>query len=224
MNEKVLRSSQWRILEEFLREETPAEQLPQRAICLFVMGSPFIELPQHAARLFTVFHVGACILVTGKGDTRFENGCSSEAEYCEKVLLSERISPEEILVECKSTNTLENVVLGMEVLIRNRVFELRKPPHTIVVVAIPPMLRRALATFRRHFPDITIMGSAPRMKYEKYATPTNLIRIADEVRRLDEYGRKGDILPILIPSQVFIAAEAVKEMAVQSHRGVTKVD
>jgi len=215
----LVHSAEFKIVEGFLREQTPTEHLPHHAVALFVMGNIFVELPKHAAHLFLHQGIGRIVVATGKGDAQFLGGCRSEAEFCKKVMMAEGVAEELILTEERSINTLENVRLGMDELERSGLLSAIAPPYEIVVVAIGPMLRRALATFRKERPDMHIFGSAPRMDYEKHATPERVLRMMSELDRLEEYGERGDILPTEIPPAVLAAAEATKHLA---HRMLEK--
>ncbi|NQV88523.1 MAG: hypothetical protein HQ402_03145 [Parcubacteria group bacterium] len=76
------------------------------------------------------------------------------------------------------------------------------PTKRIIIVAVPILLRRAIATMGKHYPDRLIQGSSPTLPLSQYDNPFVLDRLCGEIDRLKKYAEKGDILPVTIPDLI----------------------
>jgi uncharacterized SAM-binding protein YcdF (DUF218 family) len=189
------------IVLDFLTQTTSEEKLPH-VDAIFIFGHINKQLPLHAARLY---HAGKSekIIVTGKGRIAIPDGFQTEAEYYKSILISEDVPPEHIIVEKESTNSLENILFGVKACDDARFF-----PKSLILISVPPLLRRAIATFKKQFPDIELYGSTPEIAFREYrssTTPANFrnpLRLLAEFNRFKEYSEKGDMLPVEVPETV----------------------
>lgn len=123
--------------------------------------------------------------------------------------LEERIA----LVETRSTNTGENLAFTTVALAEARpdLFP-GSGMRAAIVVATPCRLRRAVATVRRHWPDVRVAGARPeRILAEEealYARHGLTLRaqLVGEVERLATYPARGFIAPVEVPAEVVAAA------------------
>lgn len=83
-------------------------------------------------------------------------------------------------------------------------------PKSMILCAVPPLLRRSCATFRKQFPEVTVYGSAFPMPAE-WLTPRRINCLLGEIQRLSEYAEKGDIVKVDIPDEVISAAEKIRQ-------------
>jgi hypothetical protein len=123
--------------------------------------------------------------------------------------LEERIA----LLETRSTNTGENLAFVTTALADARPdLYPGSGMRTAIVVTTPCRLRRALATVRRHWPDVQSVGSCPvRTVIEEetlYAQQGLTLRaqVMGEVERLVNYPARGFIAPVAVPAEILAAA------------------
>lgn len=119
--------------------------LPERADLMFVFGS---RLPTAAHLAAQLYHDQRApfIVITG-GENRFTG--HNEADLFYSILTETNVPPEQIIVENKSTNTLENVTFALPLI------EQKLPVASIrTVLAVCKWMhsRRALMTLKRHLP------------------------------------------------------------------------
>jgi uncharacterized SAM-binding protein YcdF (DUF218 family) len=110
-----------------------------------------------------------------------------------------------LILEKESTNSLENVIMGIAAVRKTGV-----NPKSVILCAMPPLLRRACATFRKQFPEVTVYGSAFPMQKEWF-TSRRINRLLGEIQRLNNYAEKGDIVKVKIPDEVLSAAEKIRQ-------------
>ena len=183
----------------FLTASTPVENLP---ICdgIFLFGSSKTDLiPKSGANLFKK-GLARKIICTGKHtlhQTSGPMGFPTEAEWYVDVLIRESIPQEAIIVENRSTNTLENVLLGIDAC-RKHNFR----PHSLVLCPIPPLCCRSLATFKKQFPKVEVFGHTFESPIETYLVPDRMKRIVGEFERFKEYAAKGDMIEIAVPQNI----------------------
>jgi uncharacterized SAM-binding protein YcdF (DUF218 family) len=193
-----------RVLWDFLVDQTPTEDIPScDAIFIFGHNEPIIAL--HAAELYRRNKAHIVLVSGGVGPkTRLPEGFRTEAEHYTSLMVKSGVPSEHIIPEDKATNTLENVTLGMPLLLE-QIPNLR----SLILVAMPPLLLRSSLTVARHHPTVTTFGSGPTMNLDQL-TDSRVVRMLGEIDRLDEYAGKGDILPIPIPPQVRAAHDVLR--------------
>lgn len=117
------------------------------------------------------------------------------------------------LLEARSTNTGENLAFTTTALAEARpdLFP-GAGLSTAIVVATPCRLRRALATVRRHWPQVQAAGWCAQRTLEEeerlYARFGLALReqIVGEFERLASYPASGFIAPVAVPPDVLAAA------------------
>lgn len=191
-----------RMLSDFLIEHVPEEEL-SRVNALFVFGHYEPLVARHAARLWKK-GFAPHIIVSGKGRDAIPEGFETEAEFYASLLESDGVPPEVLVLEKRATNSLENVVWGVAA---GRAAGLRL--RTLILCALPPLLRRSCATFRKQFPNMDVRGSAFAMPVEWFS-PRRIARLVGEIDRLVAYANKGDIAPVDIPPEILSAAEILR--------------
>ena len=194
-----------RTLIDFLSEDTPTGELPS-ADGIFVFGHYDTRLAMHAMKLWQMGRA-PIIVLSGKGRDKIPRGFSSEAEYYASLLTTNGVPRSALLLEKESTNTLENVLLGVNAMHATGFY-----CHSLILCAMPYLLRRSRATFRKHFPDIQVCSSAFTMPLVEYLTTDRLQRIVGEFDRMREYAEKRDIANVLMPAKVNQALQNLKRL------------
>ncbi|MBI2511854.1 MAG: YdcF family protein [Opitutae bacterium] len=117
------------------------------------------------------------------------------------------------VLETRSTNTGENLAFATTALADARPdLYPGSGMRTALVVATPCRLRRALATVRRHWPEVRVAGVRPERTLAEeealYARQGLTLRaqIVGEIERLVAYPARGFIVPVEMPADVRAAA------------------
>ncbi|MFO0718668.1 MAG: YdcF family protein [Candidatus Paceibacterota bacterium] len=186
-----------KVVLEYLTQEVPERDLPV-ADLIFVHGYNNRIVAEHAAHLFCIGKASHVVVTGGIGPmTSLPSGYGSEAEYFKDIMCSRGVPKDAVVTECRSTNTKENVLYGIDEVDRFGITMRR-----IIAVALPPLLRRSFATFQKHAPNLEVFGSAPRIPISVMSQSQQMKRICGEIDRLEQYALKGDIAPTEIPPHV----------------------
>jgi len=188
------------------------QDAPEPADAIFIFGS--ILLPAVWERAAGLYHQGMAplILTTGyAGPNARARGIASEGQYLADRLMELGVPSSAIIVEDKSSNTLENVLFGMNVL-QGWGITVKK----LLIVAKPLHMRRCAATFAKQFPDIRALSCPPSLTLEKMIDRPTLNdfaqRVASEIEKLGRYaGPNGSIQASDIPQTVKQAAADVRQ-------------
>jgi uncharacterized SAM-binding protein YcdF (DUF218 family) len=192
------------IILNFLIESTPIEKLPITD-AIFIFGHYEPQVAHHAAELWKIGKA-PFIVVSGKGRNTIPKGFETEADFYKSIMVSDGVPENSIILEKEATNSLENVIMGMAAARKVGINS-----KSIILCAMPPLLKRACATFRKKFPEITVYGSAFEIPKEWF-TPKRLNRLLEEIQRLEEYAMKGDIVKVDIPDVVLSAVEKIRKI------------
>lgn len=186
---------------DFLAKAEPDGELPQ-CDAIFVFGTSNGDVAAHAISLYLKDKAPRIIFSGMYGGTNTEGpfGFDSEAEYFASLAERKGIPKEDIIIEPKARNTYENVIFGMQVCEKVKFY-----PKTLIIVAVPYLLRRARACFAKNFPEIKIYGSAMPVN-DAFFTPHRIQRIKGELSRLLEYAKMGHLVETNIPHDVQAAA------------------
>lgn len=197
MSDKIIQHL--RIVLDFLTAPTSINNLP---VCdaVFLFGSSKTDqIPKSGASLYRK-GLARKIICSGKYAHRFSSGphgFSTEAEWYADVLIKESIPQQAIILETRSTNTLENVLFGMGACHKQGFY-----PKSLILCPIPPLCCRSLATFRKQFPEVEVFGYTFEFAIENYMAPDRLKRIVGEFERFEEYAVNGDIIRVIVPQNV----------------------
>lgn len=117
------------------------------------------------------------------------------------------------LLETRSSNTGENLAFTTAALATERPDLLPGAGlQSAIVVATPCRLRRALATVRRHWPEVRSFGTcAARSLADEAAAYARhgldlRSQVVGEFERLATYPARGFIAPVIVPADVLAAA------------------
>jgi uncharacterized SAM-binding protein YcdF (DUF218 family) len=116
--------------------------------------------------------------------------------------------PESVLeLECRSTNTGENVRFTRQ-LIAERGIEVK----TVIAVQKPYMERRTFATIRKQWPEVALQVSSPALDFAAYCNSTIPVQevvdvMVGDLQRIIEYPQMGFMIPQLVTDDVRRAYE-----------------
>ncbi len=189
----------------------------QKADCILTLGSHDLRVAERAAELY--LQGWAPLLVFSGGLGRLTEGMWKEAEADQfaKIALAQGVPQEAFFIENRSTNTGENILFTQQLLHRNGL-----DPQRFIVVQKPYMERRSYATFKKHWPEKTLLVTSPQIPFEQYATPDipleHVIQImVGDLQRIKLYPKKGFQIEQEIPDDVWQAFEQLVALGFDQH-------
>lgn len=170
----------------------------EKAVLCFCFGFPRKELSDKAAYLFKNGYCEYILIAGGLAkspktyDKIFKN--TTEAEWHKNRLIKLGIPEERILIEGKSTDSLENVVFSKKIIFK----KFKEIPNKIIVIHKVFHGRRALMTLRKNLSQntkyILQLVETPSRKIKNWWKNKKLKNhIIDEIRKIGEYTLKGDL-------------------------------
>lgn len=172
------------------------------------------EIPQICAELVLAGGARWIVFSGGAGAGSGDFAQAEALEFRDEVRRHRPAAESRIaLLETRSTNTGENLAFTTAALAAERPDLLPGVGLlSVIVVATPCRLRRAMATVRRHWPAVRSFGAcAVRSLAEEqqlYARHGLELRaqVAGEFERLSTYPARGFIAPVDVPADVLAAA------------------
>ena len=183
----------------------------------FVLGSHDLRVAAHAADLFHRELAPLVVLSGGLGRLTAETWTRSEAEMFAEVLRARGVPDSALWLEDRSTNTGENIRFTRELLAARGV-----EAQSIIAVQKPYMERRAFATIRKQWPEVTVRLSSPPLEFVEYGSAEIPIEavihiIVGDLQRVMEYPRLGFMIPQAVPDNVQLAYEFLVAAGFTSH-------
>lgn len=174
----------------------------EKADLIFLFGGATMDIVDKGFELINC-HYAPVILTSGNNGT-FGNPkwTKPSADIFRDYLVKKGINKNRIIVQNKSTNTLEDVTYSVPLLLKTKLL-----PKKIILVSCPVHQRRAYATFKKQFPyRVQIINQPcheknPIQMDDKELKETG-IRCLQEYDRLIMYAEKGDIEKQTIPHEV----------------------
>lgn len=202
------------ILWDYLRIDDPIkdklkEAKISQADALLVHGSYSKQTALRAARVFRR-GVAKRYVCTGERGEMTRDSEKTEAEVFQDIALLAGVRPEHILTEQKSTNTRQNYENGFSLCLD---YTRSRKLHAILIT-LPWAGRRSLATAEKVAQDFDfelypIMTCLTHNldQFAQFNTPWERLipSMRGEIRRLRDYGLKGDLITPAIPVEVIEA-------------------
>jgi len=184
----------------------------KKSDCILVLGSHDIRVAERAAELY--LNGWAPVLIFSGGLGRLTDGMwdETEADKFARIALEKGVPNEAVLIENRSTNTGENILFTQQ-LLKEKNLDLQ----TFIVVQKPYMERRSYATFKKHWPDKTLIVTSPQIRFDEYATDEipleKVINImVGDLQRIKVYAEKGFQVFQEIPEDVWEAYNRLVEL------------
>jgi uncharacterized SAM-binding protein YcdF (DUF218 family) len=181
------------------------------ADAILVLCSHDTAVAARGAQLFLDRYAPLLIFSGGLGAITRHLWHEPEADQFAAIAVKMGVPRESILVENRSTNTGENVILTKQLLAEKGI-----DPQTFILVQKPYMERRSFATFKRHWPEKDVMVTSPRVSFHDYLNGySNKSLSSDDVvaimvgdlQRIRVYAEKGFQIAQDIPDEVWDAYE-----------------
>ena len=182
-----MRSTQQAITEFlFLRDQ------PARVDICVVVGSRYAETMDGAIELWRRGWTPK-ILITGHGP---KEGQAKEADLFQEYAIKQGVPAEAILIEREARHTRDNFELSEPIVAAELGWE---RVGRVAIVGKPYHMRRALMTAQKFWPPhieyVMLPSNLPQdLKSDNWwESEWGRTRIMDELRRIGEYGAKGDL-------------------------------
>jgi uncharacterized SAM-binding protein YcdF (DUF218 family) len=188
---------------------------------ILVLCSHDKAVAERGAQLFLDGWAPLLIFSGGLGSITRHLWSEPEANQFALVAVSMGVPPEKILIENRSTNTGENILLTKQLLAERQI-----DPRTFIVVQKPYMERRSYATFRKLWPEKALLVTSPRVSFDEYLMQYSheALSIDDvvsimvgDLQRLRLYPGKGFQIHQDIPDDVWSAYEELVEAGFDRH-------
>jgi uncharacterized SAM-binding protein YcdF (DUF218 family) len=141
----------------------------------------------------------------------------TEADQFATIAIRMGVPETSILIENRSTNTGENILLTQQLLAQKKL-DLR----SFIVVQKPYMERRSYATFKQHWPDKKLVVTSPQISFDDYPTEDipleRVINImVGDLQRIKFYPEKGFQVYQEIPEDIWEAFEKLVASGFDKH-------
>lgn len=164
---------------------------PQKADVALVFGTRHKEPLKKISKLYKSKLISKILISGGKNRVTGEN----EAESMSKELIKLGVLPSDLILEDKSSNTLENIIFSKKILDEKIGL---KNIHEIIAVVKHYHSRRALMTLKKHFPKhIKIVPVTYNVygftKDNWHKSEIGREKVLGEWNKIPKYLEKGDI-------------------------------
>ena len=182
-----------------------------KAGVILVLCSHDKGVAERGAQLFLDGWAPLLIFSGGLGSITSRLWREPEADQFARIAVAMGVPAERILIENRSTNTGENVLLTKQLLAERHI-----DAASFLVVQKPYMERRSYATFRKVWPEKELRVTSPRVSFDdylkKYSNETLSIDdvvgiMVGDLQRIREYPAKGFQIPQDIPDDILNAYE-----------------
>ncbi len=189
----------------------------QKADCILVLGSHDLRVADRGAELYLQGYAPLLIFSGGLGNFTQGMWTEPEADKFAKIAVEKGVPKEAILIENTSSNTGENILFTQQ-LLQEKNLNLQN----FIVVQKPYMERRSYATFKKHWPDKSLIVTSPQISFEEYPTdeiPLNRVIsiMAGDLQRIKFYPEKGFQIYQQIPDDVWQAYEKLVQLGYSEH-------
>ena len=193
------------------------QHVPEKADCIFALGSHDLRVANRAAELYLQGWAPLLIFSGGLGNLTKSIWTETEADQFAAIAVEMGVPATAILVENESTNTGENILFTQQLLQEHRL-----DPQSFIVVQKPYMERRSYATFKKHWPDKKLLVTSPQISFKDYPTDDiPLERVINvmvgDLQRIKIYPAKGFQIYQEIPDTIWHAYERLVELGFDKH-------
>ena len=204
-----LPSKKINVLAECLWNYLRLEQEIEPADCIIVMGSHDLGAVPRAAELLQQGGSELVVFSGGYGKITRHLWAKTEAEMFAQVALNTGIPAQQMLLETRASNCAENLIFSMQLLEREGI-----KVHKVILVCKPYLERRALATYKQHFPQTKVVVTSQKISFTDYMAATadqqQVIQLmVGDLQRIMLYPAKGWQISQVVPESVLLAFEAL---------------
>lgn len=189
----------------------------QKSDAILVLGSHDPRVAERGAALW--LDEMAPLLIFSGGLGNFTAGVweDPEAVVFGRIARKMGVPDEAMLLESRSSNSGENIRFTQE-LLKSKGLD----PQSFIIVQKPFMERRAYATFKKNWPDKSVLVTSPRISFEDYPSASISLEViiqsmVGDLQRIREYPKKGFQIHQDIPEDVWAAFERLVNLGFDQH-------
>ena len=192
---------------KLLWEFNQIDQELEKADFILVLGSSDLTVPKRAADIYNQGYADK-VLVSGGFGRLTKELTKPEADVFADILAENGVPKADILIENKSTNTGENIQFSYKLTVENSL-----KMDKIILVTKSYAEKRALATFKKQWPDKTtqIIVTSPPQTFEELLVDPDILEAVESIvkntQRLKVYPKMGFTTETKIPDKVWEAFE-----------------
>ena len=184
-------------------------QQPRKADCIVGFGNFNTDIAKRAAELYHQGYAPKILFTGGLGRNSAGLRTEPEAVKFAKAAVACGVPVKDILIEDKSTNTMENIEFTRNLLVREGL-----PHQSILGVHQPFMERRITAAMGVYWPELTFFVTSPQVTIPEYLAAArrqgisenaSISVIVGDFQRMDLYAKRGYQLPQEIPQEAWDA-------------------
>jgi uncharacterized SAM-binding protein YcdF (DUF218 family) len=173
------------------------ESKPTKGDIAFVFGTKSWEEPLKTA--IKLYKKGTVSLIVFSGGVNKATGIN-ESKIMFKNAIRQGVKKKDIIVEDRSTNTLENVLFSKDLI--DQKIGLHKI-RIIIAVVKNYHARGSLMTLKKHFPSYVEFKAVPYSLYgfnkkNWYLTEKGREKVLGEVEKIKKYLKKGDLQELIV--------------------------
>ncbi len=192
-------------------------QVPRPADLIFAAGSHDLRVAERAVELYLQGLAPRIVFSGGFGRLTSGRWSQPEAELFAEAARRRGVPEAAMLLETRSTNTGENVLLT-----RRLLAERGLAARSLIGVHKPYMERRFYATLRKQWPEAEVTVTSPRLSFEAYcagaASRDEVIDImVGDFQRLLRYPARGFAIPQEVPAEVTAACQLLIQAGYTKH-------
>jgi uncharacterized SAM-binding protein YcdF (DUF218 family) len=189
----------------------------EKSDCILALGSQDLRVAERAAELYLQGFAPLVVMSGGLGNFTREMWTEKEADKFAKVAIQKGVPRDAILIENNSTNTGENILFTQKLLREKGLY-----PKSFIVVQKPYMERRSYATFKKHWPDKTLLVTSPQISFEQYPNEEipmeKVIHImVGDLQRIKVYPEKGFQIYQDVPEAIWNAYNKLIDLGFDQH-------
>jgi uncharacterized SAM-binding protein YcdF (DUF218 family) len=174
-----------------------------------VLGCHDLGVAACAAKLYQAGFFARMVLTGGNSPSTAEVFPRGEAVHYREHVLDLGVPDEAVLVEPRAANTGQNITLSRQLLA-----EAGLAPATVMLVTMPYMQRRAYATTRRVWPEVTVVCASEPVGFRDYLAGIGDDRLVidtmvGDLQRVIEYPARGFAVEQHVPDDVHAAYQAL---------------
>lgn len=188
----------------------------KKSDCIFALGSHDLRVADWAAELY-LSGWAPLIIMSGGSGILTKVWTEREADKFAAIAIQKGVPAQNILIENNSTNTGENILFTQN-LLEQKGIEL----NHFIVVQKPYMERRSFATFKKLWPEKSLIVSSPPISFIDYPNAeipveTVINIMVDDLQRIKFYPKKGFQIPQEIPEDIWQTFEELVALGFDKH-------
>jgi uncharacterized SAM-binding protein YcdF (DUF218 family) len=177
-------------------------QLPRRTDVGIGLGSHDLGVAAHTAHLYRAGMFPLIVFTGANAPTTRDRFPRGEAVHYREHALALGVPDHAILVEPAATNTGENITHT-----RTLLTDAGLPIHSVTLITRPYQQRRAYATCRKAWPEVTVICACQPLGLEEYVAAIGdadrvIAMLVGDTQRITVHAQRGFAIPQRIPVDV----------------------